>query len=58
MIVSCRNRTCGVVIASYGMRTSSSVRVAEQHVELREAEHERVGSVDQRDLDLVAERRG
>jgi hypothetical protein len=28
---------------------------AEEHVELREAEHEGVGPVDQRDLDLVAE---
>ena len=27
----------------------------EQHVELREAEHERVGAIDQGDLDLVAE---
>jgi hypothetical protein len=29
--------------------------LAEHHVELREAEHERVGPIDQRDVDLIAE---
>ncbi len=31
-------------------------RSAEHHVELREAEHEALGTVDQRDLDLISQR--
>ena len=56
VIVSCRKRTPGLTMSRYGEADRVGRRPAEHHVELRVAEDERVALVDQRDVDVVAER--
>ena len=54
-IVAWTNRTPGFTRSRYGWTTASGKGPAEHHVELREAEDEAFGLVDEHDLDRIAE---
>ena len=56
VIVSRRTRTPGLGDVAIGQPHRVGRRAPEHHVELREPEHERVALVDQRHLELAAER--